>query len=178
MIDDRCQTYSIPAGHSHSERQRRISVLVDGDSLAGKYRSAGRYQTIGWQTSDGRRMYSRPQEGGRRCRGRLYRKVMFASLRGRSSAFRCYCLADGILEYKGGRRLTAPGYKPPPAAIKLRRSRHLNPLNSLNLLNLLNPVHGVDPWRYHNHSIQPFYTTCRRQAAITLARTAGVNLSL
>ena len=143
--------------------------------------NTGRREDI--RQSDGRHQTAEEcipgrKRGGRRCRGRLYRKVMFASLRGRSSAFRCYCLADGILEYKGGRRLTAPGYKPPPAAIKLRRSRHLNPLNSLNLLNLLNPVHGVDPWRYHNHSIQPFYTTCRRQAAITLARTAGVNLSL
>ena len=45
----------LPAVHRHPERQRRILVHGDSDSLDSKYQSAGRHQTGRRQTSDGRR---------------------------------------------------------------------------------------------------------------------------
>jgi hypothetical protein len=43
--DVRQSDIRLPAFHRHPERKRRISVRGDGDSMAGKYQSAGRRQT-------------------------------------------------------------------------------------------------------------------------------------
>ena len=58
---------------------------------------------------------------------------------------------------------------PPKAAYKIHCPKG-NP-SPLNLLNPLNPLNLSSPLE-----TQPFYTTRRRKAAITLARGAGVNL--
>ena len=82
----------------HSDPRRRISVSGVFEINGSKYQLAGRHQT-----------YSIPEcKKGAPLRGRLYKRVVFASLKGAMGKKTVFPKAGGF------RHLTAPGFKPPP----------------------------------------------------------------
>ena len=141
----------------HSDPRRRISVNGGFEINGSKYQLAGRHQT-----------YSIPEcKKGAPLRGRLYKRVVFASLKG-AMGEKLYSRkqeGSGALRRPGSSRRRACGpwaspvppagragserelYMPPVggsrgAAIKLialPEGRYHHPLNPLNPLNLLNP---------------------------------------